>query len=127
MIMRSHHIVMGQKIPPALAQRARELRSNQTPAEQMLWEKLRGNRLNGFHFRRQQVIGGFIVDFYCHRAGLAVELDGKIHEFQQEYDGERERLLAEYGIRVLRFKNDEVVADLAGVMEKISLLCKKMD
>ncbi len=126
MLMPSHHIVMGQKIPPVLAQRSRELRSNQTPAEQVLWERLRGNRLNGLHFRRQQVIGGFIVDFYCHSAGVALELDGEIHEFQQEYDQERDRLLAEYGIRVLRFGNDEVAADLAGVMEKINAFCLEM-
>lgn len=55
-----------------------------------------------------------------------MELDGEIHEFQQEYDQERDRLLAEYGIRVLRFGNDEVAADLAGVMEKINAFCLEM-
>jgi len=70
--MPPRNIVIGQKVSPELAQRARELRSNQTPAEQVLWEKLRGNQLNGWHFRRQQIIGGYIVDFYCPRASLAV-------------------------------------------------------
>jgi len=123
--MPPRNIITGQIISPELAQRARELRSNQTPAEQVLWEKLRGNRLNGLHFRRQQVIGGFIVDFYCHRAGLALELDGEIHEFQREYDSEREKLLAEYGIRVMRFRNDEVVEDLPGVLVKIRAICEE--
>lgn len=102
---------------------ARELRSNQTPAEQVLWEKLRGNRLNGWHFRRQQIIGGYIVDFYCHRASLAVELDGSIHASQREYDADRDQILAELGVRVLRFPNEEVITDLSMVLNKILKAC----
>lgn len=121
--MPPRNIVIGQKFSPELAQRARELRSNQTPAEQVLWEKLRGNRLNGWHFRRQQIIGGYIVDFYCPRAGLAVELDGGIHDSQREYDTDRDQTLAGYGVRVVRFQNHEVIADLPGVLEIINTFC----
>ena len=56
-----------------------------TPAEKILWNELRANKL-GVHFRRQQVIAGFIVDFYCHKAGLVVEVDGDIHDLQKEED-----------------------------------------
>ena len=121
--MPPRNIVIGQKVSPELAQRARELRSNQTPAEQVLWEKLRGNRPNGWHFRRQQIIGGCIVDFYCHRASLAVELDGGVHQTQREYDADRDRILAELGVRVLRFPNEEVITDLSMVLNKILKAC----
>ena len=67
----------------------------------------------GVHFRRQQVIAGFIVDFYCHKAGLVVEVDGDIHDLQQEEDARREKALSELGLRVVRFGNDEVVKDAA--------------
>lgn len=117
--MPPRNIVIGQKVSPELAHRARELRSNQTPAEQVLWEKLRGNRLNGWHFRRQQIIGSCIVDFYCPRAGLAVELDGGVHDSQREYDADRDRTLAELGVHVLRFLNEEVFTDLPAVLAKI--------
>jgi len=56
-----------------------------TPAEEILWQELRGNKI-GVHFRRQQIIAGFIVDYYCHKAALVVEVDGDIHDLQQEED-----------------------------------------
>ena len=87
------NIIPGQKIDPKKLQRARELRREMTPAEQVLWQALRGNKLDGFHFRRQQIITGYIVDFYCHAASLAIELDGEVHLQQQEYDSERDRVL----------------------------------
>ncbi|TLN06505.1 DUF559 domain-containing protein [bacterium] len=123
--MPPRNIVIGQNTPPELAQRARELRSNQTPAEQVLWEKLRGNRLNGWHFRRQQIIGGYIVDFYCPRAGLAVELDGGIHGSQREYDADRDRTLTTYRIRVLRFTNQMLEDDLSAVLARIQAACEE--
>lgn len=82
------NIVIGQKVDPEKAARAKELRREMTAAEKILWGYLRANRLDGFHFRRQQVIAGFIVDFYCHPAGLAIELDGPVHANQVEYDRE---------------------------------------
>ena len=81
-----------------------------TPAEKILWQELRGNKL-GVHFRRQQIIAGFIVDFYCHKAGLVIEVDGDIHDLQQEEDARQEKVLREMGLRVVRFGNEEVVRD----------------
>ena len=89
-----------------------------TPAEKILWQELRGNKL-GVHFRRQQVITGFIVDFYCHKAGLVVEVDGDIHDLQQEQDARHEKVLGEMGLRIVRFRNEEVVKDLSAVLGKI--------
>ena len=106
------NIIPGQKVTKEKLQRAKELRRNMTPAEKILWNELRANKL-GVHFRRQQVIAGFIVDFYCHRAGLVVEVDGDVHDLQQEEDARREKVLSELGLRIVRFGNDEVVRDLS--------------
>ncbi|MBV6449319.1 MAG: hypothetical protein MHPDNHAH_00029 [Anaerolineales bacterium] len=91
-----------------------------TPAEKILWNELRANKL-GVHFRMQQVIAGFIVDFYCHRAGLVVEVDGDIHDLQKEEDERREKALKEMGLMMVRFGNDDVMktAERSAVVERI--------
>lgn len=109
-----------QKIDPDKAQLARELRAKMTVAEQALWQALRTNKAAGLHFRRQQVIDGFIVDFYSHSAGLVIELDGGVHRQQREYDAERDRLLEAHGFLVLRIRNEEVEKDLPGVVARIA-------
>ena len=115
------NIISGQRIAKAKLQRARELRQAMTPAENILWQELRANKL-GVHFRRQQIIAGFIVDFYCHKAALVVEVDGKIHDFQQEEDARREKVLREMGLSIVRFRNENVIQDLPMVVEKIKTL-----
>ena len=112
------NIVTNQKVIKAKLQRAKELRREMTPAEIILWNELRANKL-GVHFRRQQVIAGFIVDFYCHKAGLVVEVDGDIHDLQQEDDARREKVLREMGVRVVRFGNGEVVRELSTVVVRM--------
>lgn len=87
------NIITNQKVAKAKLDRAKELRREMTPAEKTLWEELRANKL-GVHFRRQQVIQGFIVDFYCHKAALVIEVDGDIHDLQQEEDERREKALS---------------------------------
>jgi very-short-patch-repair endonuclease len=67
-------------------------------------------------------VQGFIVDFYCHRAGLVIEVDGDIHDLQKEEDERREKVLSEMGLRVVRFGNDEVMRNLSVVMGKIRKL-----
>ena len=118
--MQPRNIVRGQSVNSAKVERAKELRRNQTPEEKILWQALRRNQLDGRHFRRQQVIDGFIVDFYCHSIGLVVELDGGIHDQQLGYDRERDEVLARRGIRVLRLRNAEIRRDLSAVLEKIA-------
>ena len=118
------NIIIGQNVNPKKIARAKELRQEMTTAEKILWGQLRANRLDGLHFRRQQVIAGFIVDFYCHAAGLAVELDGPVHANQVEYDRERDRALEEYEVRVLRFLNDEVLENLEAVLTAIRMACQ---
>ncbi len=116
-------IVTGQKVNPEKLARAKALRHHMTPAEKCLWEALRRNQLDGFHFRRQQVIDGYIVDFYCHAKGLIVEVDGPIHDQQIEYDAERTDALIARGLRVLRFRNEEIMQNLEGVLDQIRNAC----
>ena len=118
-----NNIVMGQKVSRELRERAKELRHNMTPAEKILWEKLRHNRLGGFQFRRQQIIDGYIADFYCHAKALVVEVDGDIHEQQVEYDNNRDTHLISRGFLVLRFTNEEISQNLTMVLRKISDAC----
>jgi very-short-patch-repair endonuclease len=118
------NIVIGQGVSSEMYARSKELRREMTPAETILWKELRTNKLNRLHFRRQQVIDRFIVDFYCHQHELIVEVDGDIHEFQKEYDAERESYLNEHGFRVIRFRNEEVINDLQGVLKKILSECE---
>ncbi len=92
------NIIPGQTVTKEKLQRARELCREMTPAEKILWQELRGNKL-GVHFRRQQVIAGFIVDFYCHKAGLVIEVDGGVYDEKKEEDAKRDKVLSEMGLR----------------------------
>lgn len=100
---------------------ARKLRQDQTNAEKLLWERLRRKDLNGFKFKRQHGFGNYIVDFYCSKAKLIIELDGKIHDKkeQKEKDKIREEDLIVHGFKVIRFKNSEVENDIEKVLKKI--------
>jgi very-short-patch-repair endonuclease len=95
-----------------------------TPAECKLWNQLRTSRLEGFHFRRQQIIDGYIVDFYCHAANLVVEVDGRIHLEQKAHDHERDAHLRARGLTVLRFFNSDVERDIDTVLEVILQACQ---
>jgi len=114
------NIIPGQTVTKEKLQRARELRRDMTSAEKILWQELRANKL-GVHFRRQQIIAGFIVDFYCHKAGLVVELDGSVHKKNEQKvsDVERDKALNKLGLQIVRFKNEEVVKNLPHVVEQI--------
>ncbi|MDZ7953752.1 endonuclease domain-containing protein [Nostoc sp. DedQUE09] len=121
----TRNIVIGYKADLVKVQRAKELRQQMTPEEKILWQHLRANRLNGLHFRRQQIINGFIADFYCHATALVIEVDGKIHEQQAEYDAERDKVLSARGLRLLRIKNQEVRHELDKVLMRISTACSQ--
>ena len=117
--MDRHNVIVGQKIDPVKAARAKELRRDMTESEKVLWRALRTNRLGGYHFRRQQVIDGFIADFYCHIAGLVLEVDGNIHRNRVQYDIERDAVLKARGLRVLCVTNEEVLGNLPEVLARI--------
>jgi very-short-patch-repair endonuclease len=97
-----------------------ELRLRTTEAEQKLWFLLRNRQLKGKKFRRQHAIANYVVDFYCNECKLAIELDGNFHvDEAKNYDKSRTALLAELGITVLRFWNEEVMSDPGGVLIRI--------
>ncbi len=96
-----------------------ELRSSQTPAEKVLWEKLRRKQVAGLRFRRQHAIGPFVVDFYCGKAKLVIELDGSVHKIAQARDTERQTYLENLGFYILRFRNDEVFSAIEATLAMI--------
>ena len=97
---------------------ARLLRKNQTEAEKLLWSVLRRKSL-GVEFHRQVPLLDFIIDFYCHEIGLAIEVDGSIHETQFFEDAQRAEKIESYGVTIMRFTNDEVQSDVEHVLLKI--------
>jgi very-short-patch-repair endonuclease len=107
---------------------ARKLRHKQTPAENALWLELRARKLRRLKFLRQHPITFdyfgqkrfIIADFYCAAAKLIIELDGGIHEEQVDYDAARDLLVRSLGLRVLRFKNEEVLGEMEKVLEIIA-------
>jgi len=112
----SVYVVRGQRVTEGKVYRAKLMRREMTTAEAVLWGALRGNKA-GFHFRRQQVIDGFIADFYCHAAGLVVEADGPIHD--SEYDAKRDMILQQRVIVILRFTNDQIFEQTDWVVAEI--------
>ena len=100
---------------------AKELRKNETEAEKALWQVVRSRRLDGLKIRRQHPVKEYILDFYCHEYLLGIEVDGSVHENDQakEYDLNRTSELESLGITLLRFKNEEVLADLSKVLNEI--------
>lgn len=117
------NIITSQPIDPAKLERAKELRRQMTPAEQTLWARLRRNQL-GYHFRRQQIIDGFIVDFYCNAAGLVIEVDGAVHQQQPVYDQERDRVLTRRDLVILRVTNEDVLHRLEETLARIASVCR---
>jgi very-short-patch-repair endonuclease len=101
-------------------ERARNLRRGMTKAEKRLWGILRSRQTEGYRFRRQVPIGGFIVDFVCHAARLIVEIDGGQHDPSSEAEASRTRFLEAEGYRVLRFWNNEVRDNPEGVRAAIA-------
>ena len=114
-------VVRGQRIDPIKLALAKEFRRDPTKEERLLWNEIRRERLGGLHFRRQQVISGFIVDFYCAAARLAVELDGPVHAGRMKEDAQRDRALAELGIRTLRIDTQTVNLDMVSVLSRIAV------
>lgn len=88
---------------------ARALRKESTKAEKVVWELLRHRKFFGLKFRRQFVVEGFVLDFYCHEIRLGIELDGDIHLKQKEYDALRQEIVESKGITIFRFNNKDIL------------------
>ena len=120
--MRKTGIIRTQKVAKRKIELSREMRKNMTSAEKLLWNKVRNRKLMNMKFRRQQVIDGVVVDFYCDELKLCVEIDGEIHNTEENryYDEQREEILRSRGLNVLRFSNDEVLKDINSVLKRIA-------
>jgi len=106
---------------PILKQTRKKLRKNQTEVERLLWQKLRNKQVNGLRFLRQYSIGFYIIDFYCPKYKLAVELDGGQHAENNRlvYDEKRTRYLQQKDVKVIRIWNNEAITNVNGVLQKI--------
>ena len=107
--------------PEYVVKLAQKLRMEMTSTEKILWSKLCNKQIDGLRFRNQHPIGRYIVDFYCHKYKLVVEIDGKHHNIPEnkEYDVARTNQLKELGIRVIRFTNKEVLSNRTKVLHTI--------
>ena len=102
------------------------MRAAPTEAEAVLWRALRGRRLAGWRFRRQHALAGYVVDFYCPSLWLAVEVDGPIHDGRRVEDEGRTQALAALGIRVLHFRNEDILSRLQDVLDDLSTSCQRI-
>jgi len=112
----------NQFIPykPKLTNNARELRKNLTEPEKRLWKNILSKKqLRSHKFLRQKPLGGFIVDFYCPKLILAIEIDGDSHGYQEEYDLKRTEELTKLGILVVRYSNNDIMKNLQGVFDDL--------
>ena len=112
---------MNRTDKPSQRPLARQLRMSLTPAEARLWKYIQNRQLAGRKFRRQHSAGPYVLDFYCPREHLAIELDGAAHDHEQaaQRDEARTRYLASLGIKVVRFENRDVMSNLEGVLQVI--------
>jgi very-short-patch-repair endonuclease len=114
---RKRHYRGGYKVA-GLTEFARELRKQQTSAEDLLWQLLRDRRLLGFKFRRQHQIGDYIADFFCREANLVIECDGAIHDRNEawHHDQNRDAYMINQGLRILRIANERILNDTENVL-----------
>ena len=108
----------------AIMEMAKALRKEMTPVERLLWDRLNNKQLLNVRFRRQHPIYRFIADFYCHAARLVVEVDGEIHNSQKEYDEGRTAEMERFGIKVIRFRNDDVEKNIEDVIYRIEQIVR---
>ena len=123
----SDRISMFYNAKPIIFERAKAMRENMTRAEKAVWDLLKEKKVIGLRFKPQHPIDIFIADFYCHPLKLVVEIDGGVHisEDQIEYDIGREAELDRFGIKVIRFTNEEVERDITHVQNEIERICKE--
>ncbi len=120
---------MKDKLPrnKDLKEYSRKLRNNMTDAERLLWSKIRRKSIENCQFYRQKVIGNYIVDFYCHKARLVIELDGGQHYSLdgKQKDQIRDKYLQGLGLKILRFSDRDIFENIDGVLEIIWRHCKQ--
>ena len=118
----SYGVIRNQRINPKKLELARQFRKNPTESEDAVWQMLRNRQIKNLKWRRQQVIDGFIADFYCAELNVVLEIDGSIHEDEEviEYDAFRTSVFEERGIKVFRLKNED--CDIQHLTELIEII-----
>jgi very-short-patch-repair endonuclease len=118
----SSGVVFLQRVDKDKLWQAKNLRQQMTESEIKLWEQVKRKKILGLKFRRQQIIEGFIVDFFCHQAKLVAEVDGGVHlsEEQKQIDEHRRNVFALRGLEEIRFRNEEVLNSIDDVVKKIT-------
>ncbi len=109
-----------------LKRRRQELRNNQTEAEKMLWKYISRNKILSLRFLRQYSAGPYILDFYCPKIRLGIELDGKIHENNRLYDKDREKYLEGFDIKIIRFSNNDVLNNTNKILNDLQNKIKQL-
>jgi very-short-patch-repair endonuclease len=120
---RNAHEARFQRV---LKVRTRQLRREATPAEQLLWDRLRDRKVAGLKIRRQQRLDRFVADFFCAEIKLVIELDGPVHEAQADRDAARQEALERGGLRLLRFTNAEILDDPKAAILRIVEFARRM-
>jgi len=105
------------------------LRNHQTYTEYLLWKQLKNKQLCGYKFRRQYSVDQYIVDFYCPKVKLAIEVDGISHDLdeQKRYDKYRQKYIEKYGLKFIRITDEEIIMDLDRVLKKIMVKIKEIE
>jgi len=110
-----------------LKELAQQLRNNSTKSEIKLWNYLKGKQLKGYDFHRQKPINDYIVDFFCNKLKLVIEIDGYAHSFEETFERDRKKVkrLNELGLTVLRFSDEDVLNNIEGVLSVILMITEK--
>lgn len=103
-------------------EKRRALRKRQTLAEEIIWQNVRNRKFLGYKFRRQYSVDCFIIDFYCPKLKLALEIDGSVHDTEeaQQYDARRQKYIEEFGIKFLRIRNEEILSNGYKALSKLA-------
>lgn len=117
--IKSIGVSIGRRIKNSKLELAKKMRRQMTLAERAFWNGVRNRKMNGLKFRRQQIIDGFIADFYCGELKLVVEIDGGIHETQKNYGQLRDRIINRNDIKVIRFPNEVVINNFDVIIDRI--------
>jgi very-short-patch-repair endonuclease len=118
---------VSESVRRKMVEVARQFRKEATESERILWQALRGKKLDGLKFRRQQPIGLFVVDFYNSAYRLVIEVDGQIHDFQKKADHERQAILEMLGLNILRIKAELVERDINAALEMIRTKIRELE
>ena len=113
---------------PSILKLAKQLRKDETESEKILWARLNRNQIKGLQFRRQHPINAFIVDFYCAKIKLVIEIDGSIHDIPEYHlhDVGRSAMLEDFGFTVIRFTNEQIMNEIDYTVEQIEIIVQKL-